>query len=58
MDQLVEMQALVARAEELRGQTRELVAALERNVSELAQVRNSLLAAALREGIVESPAEA
>jgi hypothetical protein len=54
-EQLVEMRALVVRADELRDQARELVAALERNVAELAEVRNSLLAAALREGVAEPP---
>lgn len=56
-EQLTEMRALVARADELRNEARELVAALDRNVGELVRVRNSLLAVALREGVVERLAE-
>lgn len=56
-DQLRKMRLLVAKAHELRVDAHELVAALERNAAQLAQVRNDLLEAALDAGELERTAE-
>ena len=47
-DELDPMRALVAEADRLRAHALELMAAVERNVAELARVRNSLFETARR----------